>query len=158
MLHDSAFSLRCSHSRESFLFWLEENGLPLEEYDRDTRYIAIQFVEIGGDHLDRIVSIEQSKGSDALGTFRLLLTLRLNSLIDADKIRVIGENSVSLLKKTKKTLYFANVETLLEVFEENGQYVARFNEANLKLFIQRLSFLSRVFSDQIGTFPLLIWP
>lgn len=126
---------------ESFLFWLEENQLPMDEYDRDTRYIAIQFVEIGGDHLDRIVEFEGQS----------------NANNDIDKIRVIVENSVKLLKKTKKTLYFANLATLLDIREENEEYVARFNEANLKLFIQRLSFLSRVFSDQIVEHETLLY-
>jgi hypothetical protein len=63
---------------------------------------------------------------------------------------VILENSVNLLKKTKKTIYFANVETLLCVSDEEGELIGRFNETNLKLFIQRMNFLSKVFSDQIG--------
>jgi hypothetical protein len=46
--------------RESFLFWLEEAGLPMEEYDRETRFVVIQFVEFGGDHLDRILAFDQS--------------------------------------------------------------------------------------------------
>jgi hypothetical protein len=31
----------------------------MDEYGRDTRFIAIQFVEIGGDHLDRIIDFEK---------------------------------------------------------------------------------------------------
>lgn len=34
-------------TRDDFIFWLDENGLPIEEYPRDTRFIALQFIELG---------------------------------------------------------------------------------------------------------------
>jgi hypothetical protein len=34
-------------TRDDFTFWLDENGLPVEDYPRDTRFIALQFIEIG---------------------------------------------------------------------------------------------------------------
>lgn len=44
-------------SRENFDFFLEEFnvGRDAVQYAEDTRYVVIQFIEIGGDHLDALM-------------------------------------------------------------------------------------------------------
>jgi hypothetical protein len=44
--------------RSDFEFFLQENNLPLEEYPSDTRYIVLQFIEIGIQKVFHFVSIE----------------------------------------------------------------------------------------------------
>lgn len=84
--------------RSDFEFFLEENGICLEEYPQDTRYIVLQFIEIGGDHLDLIMS-------------------PLNSI--PTQFHDIVNRSIQLLKEARKTVYFVNLNNLLQPLCDN---------------------------------------
>ena len=68
--------------REDFEYFLQEHNLQKEELSDDIRYIIIQFIEIGGDHLD--LMMYQPKSSNKL----------LNTVTQ----------SVKLLKSSLKTI------------------------------------------------------
>ncbi len=46
---------------DSFVFFLQEFNLPLEPMPEDTRYVVIQFIEVGGDHLDSLMQFQPSQ-------------------------------------------------------------------------------------------------
>ena len=76
--------------REDFEYFLHEHHLQIEQLANEIRYIIIQFIEIGGDHLDSMM--DQSHQSSKLSN--------------------IFTQSINLLKSSLKTIYFINATTL----------------------------------------------
>lgn len=44
-----------SQNRDTFQFFLYENSLQLDPLGEDVEFVLVQFVEIGGDHLDLLM-------------------------------------------------------------------------------------------------------
>eukprot|EP00899_Mesostigma_viride_P017292 jgi/Mesvir1/25564/Mv01798-RA.3 len=79
---------------DSFSFFLQEFGIQgWDDLEPDLRYVMVQFIELGGDHLDQMMS-GRAHCADAMGD-----TL---------------ERSLSLLQEARKTVYFVNCQTLVE--------------------------------------------
>jgi hypothetical protein len=111
-------------TRDDFNFWVDENGLPVEDYPRDTRFIALQFIEIGGDHLDSMMNPNSVSPS----------------------LKDIVNRSLQLVHQAKKTIYFINLKTLLDV---NGNEIS-LQKSAYEILISRLSFLSELFKEKHG--------
>lgn len=83
-----------------FLFFVEEQGMdPVkmsEGWGRDTQYVSVEFIEIGGDHLDQMMGIQPPTDVSIL------------------------QQSAALLTKTERTLYFLNYDT---TFGEDGVFL-----------------------------------
>ena len=83
-------------SLESFAFFCQEFGLyrppePLPfAFEASARYVALHFTELGGDHLDRLMSVEQVE----------------------KELHEVLLGSMRLLKETKRAAFFLNCATL----------------------------------------------
>lgn len=102
--------------REDFEYFLQEHNLQKEELSDDIRYIIIQFIEIGGDHLD--LMMYQPKSSNKL----------LNTVTQ----------SVNLLKSSLKTIYFINATTLCH--PRNTIDLNQFS-----ILLKRFNYLNQIF-------------
>lgn len=43
------------------MFWIMENELEVEPLSNDIQFVLIQFIEIGGDHLDLLMEYQQGR-------------------------------------------------------------------------------------------------
>eukprot|EP00736_Rhodelphis_marinus_P013102 Rmarinus@m.29798 len=107
----------------------------LKELPDDTRYVVIQFIEVGGDHLDHLATASKKdlSGDPLMG--------------QEEKIMVdILRKSDSLLRSAQHTLFFLNASTLLGVVQDpsRGGHTVRFAEDGLRCVVRRLDYLGRV--------------
>jgi hypothetical protein len=81
-------------TRDDFVFLLADREIPIPEVlatgECDARFVVLQFIEIGGDHLD-------------------LLTDAANA---PKEIADVVEKSLDLIKMATKTMYFLNLRTV----------------------------------------------
>jgi len=118
-------------TREDFLFFLDEFNLDPTSLPVDSRYVAIQFLEIGGDHLDLLMCPER----EALSEEHLRMASRSRSLLDA----------------AQKTVYFVNARSIVDCA---AQLIDR---AGFALLLARMRWLSSVFANSIESHQILLY-
>lgn len=124
-------------TREVFEFFLMEYTIPRPaELRTDTVYVVIQFIEIGGDHMDTLMEYRETKPQQQ--AVEATADPIHRSLVD------ILERSYDLLLKSKKTIYFINAATLFSTCE-TGESIL--NGASFVKLITRLRFLNATFPE-----------
>jgi hypothetical protein len=123
---------------EAFAFFCQEFGLPVAEmtFDADTRFVLVQFIEIGGDHLDSLMG---AAGSGPLAGDSWL-----------DQILVRSER---LLKGVENAIYYVNCATLFR--EDSGEPSGSGAELVLDVgalgdLLRRLSYLAACAQQPAG--------
>eukprot|EP00053_Salpingoeca_punica_P016810 m.159959 g.159959 ORF g.159959 m.159959 type:complete len:676 (+) comp17048_c2_seq1:188-2215(+) len=105
---------------DDFAFFVEEHNLDhslVLDLPKGTRFVVVQFIEFGGDHLDQLM--------DA-------------SLIGSQRIADIVERSREMLRECRKIVYFVNGHTLFRDAAEQGCLHA----ASMATLERRLAFLN----------------
>lgn len=128
---------------ENFAFFCNEFGLQSLVVDGsgnlrfrdDTRFVALEFLEIGGDHLDRLVSFSSSSNTDTNEAVVDLLDVVLEEVL---------LRSLALVRHARRLAYFINMSTLLDP-DSN-----RVNAGSLRLLLDRLSFLYEQLTQHTG--------
>jgi hypothetical protein len=126
---------------EDFRFFLEEHNLSLppkkeregeREEEEEERYVMIQFIEIGGDHLDRLMELHQQRASSSSSSF-------------SPWLEGILDRTLQVLREAKKSIYFINAMTLLERKQRRKgseeETVMVFRRSGLCCLLSRLAFL-----------------
>lgn len=135
--------LSCVMTAENFKFFLSENNIshdfyfPISEkktitsgstlFD-DVVYVAIQFIELGGDHLDSLMKRRKQQ--------QQLQREEIQS--EKQQFYDVLDKSLELLKNAKKTIYFVNTKTLFD-----GSL--NFRNESIQLLLERLNFLNGLF-------------
>ena len=103
---------------EDFRFLLADLGLTPLSFPMDTRYIALQILEIGGDHLERLMNVRD----------------------EVAKVKNVLVESQNLIIRAKKSVYFLNCKTLFQ------QSAKPFKE-KMDTILARIDFLSSLASE-----------
>ncbi|OLS21241.1 MAG: hypothetical protein HeimC3_36620 [Candidatus Heimdallarchaeota archaeon LC_3] len=104
-------------NREDFEFLLSEYNVTHPNFTNKTRYVLIHFIEIGGDHLDRLI----------------------NNNEDSKDIKEILSQTKAILKTTKQLMYFINFN---ELFLNNFN---KLNFEEFKKITSRIQYLIQNF-------------
>eukprot|EP00771_Trimastix_marina_P000523 gnl/Trimastix_PCT/1543.p1 GENE.gnl/Trimastix_PCT/1543~~gnl/Trimastix_PCT/1543.p1 ORF type:complete len:723 (+),score=145.18 gnl/Trimastix_PCT/1543:68-2236(+) len=124
---------------DDFLFFLNEHDLPMpRDLPSHVRYVMLQFLELGGDHLDRLIINAEHPGQNLEGVGDILAQSR------------------TLLSQAQRTVYFVNAAQLWATrpIDERGslqQQVVSFRPAALDNLARRFRFLASVFVSAVET-------
>lgn len=120
-------------TRDDFMFLLSERGLPIPPHPLlhispldplAPRYVVIQLIEIGGDHIDLLMAHKAGKAPPELTD--------------------IAVQSHQLLKTASRTMYFVNVNTLFSKCG-SGDKDVEMDGAALETLRKRMEFLNETY-------------
>lgn len=121
-------------TRDDFMFLLDERGLPVPPHPLlhispldplAPRYVVIQLIEIGGDHIDLLMAHKAGKAPPELSD--------------------IATQSHQLLKTASRTMYFVNVNTLFSKARDGAGKEVEVDEKALETLRKRMEFLNETY-------------
>lgn len=146
-------------SREDFLFFLEENGLhdvQQEMMSNEDIFVVLQFIEVGGDHLDRLIAFEQQvpmshdghsvheeqlpflSSSSSASSASSTSSSSLNSTSEEHLHEILQQTS-QLVRTASKSIYFINGADFLRPASDEQLNIAHFSR-----LLSRIDYLKGV--------------
>lgn len=152
-------------TRDDFMFFLNEFEIQTKEQifqlEDDIRYIVIQFIEIGGDHLDSIMkehlSLSLLQETSNMEIERNAIHNKQEDRTQNKEIRDILSRSLRLLLDSQKTIYFINANSLFiyqfTFSHTTNQYFLslKLKKESLQLLLSRLRFLNSIFYHKLAS-------
>ena len=121
-------------TRDDFMFLLDERGLPVPPHPLlhispldplAPRYVVIQLIEIGGDHIDLLMAHKAGRAPPELSD--------------------IAKQSHQLLKTASRTMYFVNVNTLFSKAHDGAGEEVEVDKKALETLRKRMEFLNETY-------------
>jgi len=109
-------------------------------FDASTRFVGIQFLELGGDHLDRLMTFATHQHDVTAVINRPLSDPSPGDTSFSSHLQDVLERSMDLLKTSRRTLYFINCQTLFDRSPHTG--VLTLSHTAFMRLLERLAFLA----------------
>ncbi|MFW9930617.1 MAG: hypothetical protein ACFFD1_14605, partial [Candidatus Thorarchaeota archaeon] len=123
-------------NKEDFDFLLSEYSISEIKMALDTRYVMIQFIEIGGDHLERLISFEKEKGfiTEILNQSKGLLS-NIHSLVYFMNFNDLVNKNNEQMDNDNFFLFISRIDYLIKNYDNTNQILIVFTHFDKKLTV-----------------------
>lgn len=134
-------------TRADFDFFLKEHSILQQHLDHDTRFVLLQFLEIGGDHLDLLAGPPHVVPTTEDADDPQQKIAKQNAIF----LNEIREKSTTMLSNAQKSIYFANCDSLFLFLPKANKWTL--SRSAFGGMVKKISFLCNILSQRDPSSP-----